>query len=238
MNLLSFFKRPMAALFVSVLLFSACKKDDSNDVRIPVAGLMAFNLSPDQAPVGFTLSGNNLGNGPLNYTSYTGAYLPVYTGTREVRSYNLNTGSTIAIASGNFADSMYYSAFLLGANGSYRNLVVKDELDSLPAVSGKAWVRYINAIADSTVSPVVKIGSGGEDDGLDESAAYAHVSPFAQINAGSVNTSVNGGSITASRTITLEQNKIYTVLLLGLPNQTDTAKAVQIRFIQNGTIEP
>jgi hypothetical protein len=230
--------RPVAGLFAVALLFTACKKLSPDYQPNPSAGLMAFNLAPDKSAVAFTLSGNILGNAPLAYSSYTGVYLPIFVGTREVRTVDYNTGSTLALATGDFADSNYYSAFLLGGNGNYRNVVVKDELNSLTAASGKAWVRYINAIADSASSPLVTIGTGGENT-VNENAPYAKVSGFVQVNSGAVNTAVNnGGNIAASRTITLEENKAYTVLFSGLPNQTDSSKAVQVRFIQNGTITP
>jgi hypothetical protein len=230
--------RPIAALIAVILLFTACKKISPDYQRNPAAGIMAFNLATDKPAVGFTLSGNTLGNSPLAYSSYTGLYLPIYVGTREVRSFDYNTGSTIALITGNFADSNYYSAFLLGANGSYRNVLVKDDLNSLTATAGKAWVRYVNAIADSSSAPLVTIGTGGETT-VNENAAYAKVSGFVQVNAGAVNAAINNsGSIAASRTITLEENKVYTVLFSGLPNQTDSSKALQVRFIQNGTIAP
>ncbi len=236
LNVLRFSMKPLAGLFVVALVFSACKKNDVENVRTPAAGVMAFNLAPDKSAVGYTLSGNQFGNAALNYTNFTGAYLPVFSGNREVRSFDFNTGSTIALANGNFADSMYYSVFLLGANGAYRNVVVNDELDSLAAGTGKAWVRYINAIPDSvSAAPVVTIG----ENTVNETAAYATVSSFKQVNAGAVNTGItNGTNIVASRSITLEQNKIYTVLFVGIPASTDSAKAVQVKFIQNGTIAP
>jgi hypothetical protein len=227
--------RPMAGLILTSLLFTACKKDTTDYPRTPAAGLMAFNLSPDKTGIGFTLSGNNLSGTVLNYTNYTGVYLPIYLGDREVKSFDYNTGATIATTTASFADSNYYSAFLLGANGNYRNVVVKDDLNPLTVASGKAWVRYINAIPDSTSNPMVTIGEST----INGNAPYATVSAFAQVNAGSVNTAVsNGSTISASRTITLEENKVYTILLVGLPNQTDSAKAVQVKYILNGTVTP
>jgi Domain of unknown function (DUF4397) len=229
-NVLRSYRLPLAGLLLTMLLFAACKKIDSGEpVYTPAAGVMAFNLAPDKDAIGFALSGNTLGNAALNYTGFTGVYLPVHTGTREVRSFDNFTGSTLAISSNNFTDSSYYSAFLLGANGNYRNVVIKDEVELLTPVAGKAWVRYVNAIADSASVTAITIGADNEN------APYATVSAFRQVNAGSVNIAVNNGSsINASRTISLEENKIYTVLLVGLPNQTDPAKAVQIRFIANG----
>ena len=230
--------RPIAGIFAVALLFTACKKISPDYQPNPAAGIMAFNLATDKPAVGFSLSGSLLGNAPLGYSNYTGVYLPIYVGTREVRTFDYTTGTTLALATGNFADSNYYSAFLLGANGSYRNVVVKDELASLTATAGKAWVRYVNAIADSATAPMITIGAGG-DNPVSENAPYAKVSNFVQVNAGPVNTAVNNGSnIAASRTITLEENKIYTILFSGLPNQTDSSKTVQVKFIQNGSITP
>lgn len=228
------YAKPLTALLVVAVLFTACKKADIFEQQpIPAAGLMAFNLATDKAAVGFTLSSNPLRNTVLNYTEFTGVYLPVYTGSRELRSVDYFTGSTIAITNGTFADSMYYSAFVVGYNGSYRNVLVQDNLDGLAATAGKAWVRYINAIADSTATPTVTIDEGA----VNSAAAYASVSSFVQVNAGAVNVSVsNGGNINASRTITLEANKVYTVLLVGTPGATEAGKEVQVKFITNGTI--
>jgi len=239
MNFLCSSIRPLAALMLTVVLFTACKKDDSFDnIRTPAAGLMAFNLATDKPAVGLALSGSNFGNAALGFNNYTGAYLPIYVGSREVRSFEFDNGATIAISSGNFADSNYYSVFVLGANGNYRNLVVKDAVDSLSPVAGKAWVRYINAIADSSATPVITIGTG-TDNVINTSAAFATVSSFTQVDAGLVNTAVNNGSsIAANRIITLEENKIYTVLFAGLPGATDMSRAVQIKFIQNGSVTP
>ncbi len=235
MNLIRTATRPAVALLLGALVLSACKKDNPEIINTPAAGLMAFNLAADKSAIGFTLSGNQLGNQPLGYSNFTGVYLPIFVGNREVRSFDYNTGSTLAISNGSFADSSYYSVFLLGANGVYRNLLVKDELETLDFVAGKAWVRYINAIPDSSTTPVITIGEST----VSETAPYATVSAFKQVTAGSVNTAISiGGNISATRTITLEANKIYTVLFSGLPGQTDPNQAVQIRFVQNGTVTP
>ncbi len=234
-SIFNFYAKPAMGLLLAIVLFSACKKEDRDyNNNGPVAGFMAFNLAADKQAVGFALGGNNITNTALGYTAYTGVYLPIYTGSREVRSFEFYTGSTIAVSNRNFTDSMYYSAFLLGANGNYQNVVVQDELNILTPVSGKAWVRYVNAIPDST-SPVVNIDEGA----VNETAAYATVSSFKQADAGSVTITVNNaGNINASRTITLEENKAYTILLSGLPNATDPSQAVQIRFILNGFVTP
>jgi hypothetical protein len=68
-------------------------------------------------------------------------------------------------------------------------------------------------------------------------AGFSSVSDFVAADPGQVAVSVkNGSNIDASRTISLEQGKVYTVLLAGIPGATDTTKAVQIKYILNGSL--
>jgi uncharacterized protein DUF4397 len=225
----------ITSLLMAGLLFTACKKSVNGDSNVPVAGLMAFNLSPDKS-VTVAISGNSLTNLPLSYTSYTGDYLAIYPGNRTVESYDYTTGSSIASAPFEFEQKKYYSAFVTGANGNYRNVVVNDNFDSLSASSGQAYIRYINAIPDSS-QPAVTISANGSNV-ISNNAAFASVSDFAAATPGQVSINVsNGGTINVSRTITLEQKKVYTVLLLGIPGSTASSDSIQIRYITNGTLD-
>lgn len=226
------YRLPILGLALTAILFTACSKNDDGDyVQPPVAQLMTFNLAPDKPSVGFALSGNQLGNFPLGYISYSGGYLPIYPGNRELRSFDASSGSTIALNTITYEDSTYYSAFLVGTTGQYRNVVVKDNYDVVVPAAGKAWVRYINAVTDTSATPSVTIA------GSTEQVVFGEVSPFIQVNAGDVATAIsNGGDINASRTISMAENKIYTVLFVGQPAPTtDPNLAVQIKFIENGT---
>ena len=98
-----------------------------------------------------------------------------------------------------------------------------------------AYVRYINAIPDSSY-PIVTVTQGGNNV-VNENAAFSTVSRFTAVNPGEVAITVtNNNNIQANRNITLEQRKVYTALLIGVPGSTDTAKAVQIKYIVNGTL--
>lgn len=229
---------PLVGALIIAIVFSACSKKDSGNQRTPTAGLMAFNLAADKDAVGFTLSGNNLTTQPLGYTSYTGSYLPVYIGSREVKSYDFRLGTPMATSTQTFADSLFYSLFAVGYNGSYKNIVVNDSLRSLVATPGQAFVRYINAIADSSASPVVTIASN-DGNVVNNPAPFGSVSAFTKISAGNIVINVNNSDkISANRTIAVDEKKVYTILLVGNPAATDSTKKVQIKFIQNGTITP
>lgn len=235
---LTYAKYSIAGILFLALLFGACKKNDLTGNRTPTAGVMAFNLSNDKEAVGITLSGNNLFNSPLGYTSYTGVYLPVFTGNREVKSFNNNTASVLAISNQIFQDSVYYSIFVVGRNGSYHNIITNDSIKNLLVTPGQAFVRYINAIPDSTITPLVTISSNGTNV-ISNKTAFGIVSGFAKVNAGNIIVGVNSGdSIAANRTISVEESKAYTILLTGIPNAADTTKSIKIKFITNGTIKP
>ena len=236
-----FFKRNVYLItwiLLATMFFTACKKNEYSYERTPAAGLMAFNLAPDKNAVGITLSGNNLTPAPLSFTSYTGAYLPVYVGSREVKSFDVNLDTSMATNTQVFADSMYYSLFTMGSNGSYRNVIVKDALDSLTAIPGQAFVRYVNAIPDSTAAPIVTITANGASV-VNNTAPFTYVSGFTNIGAGNISIGVsNGGSISATRTITVDEGKIYTILLAGSPASSDSTRTVQIKYILNGSVTP
>ena len=226
-----------AIILLSPLIFSACKKTTDTNADNTTAGLMAFNLIADKASIGFAISGNNLTPAPLLYTNYTGNYLPIYAGDRNVESYDVTADTSIAKSTGSFEPNKYYSVFALGNNGHYSNLIVDDNLDTLTSASGNAFVRYINAIPDSS-KPMVTVTSNGTAI-ISNSAPYASISGFVGVTPGDFTIGVNNETnVSATRTITFEKDKAYTVLLVGSPQATDSAKAVQIKFITNGVLTP
>jgi hypothetical protein len=230
-NLLAF---GLIGLFATVL--TSCSKnfdDDYTQPNVPSAGFMAFNLATDK-PVGVSLSGNSISGNALEFSSYTGNYLSIYTGTRTFEARDGFNGNIIASTPYTFDSSRYYSGFVLGANGAYKNVVVNDNFDSLSGNSGKAYVRYINAIPDSTHTATVAISANGSNIS-NATANYGSVSDFKEVAPGSINVAISKNGITKERTITLEQQKVYTVLLLGVPNST-TTDSMQVKFVTNGTL--
>jgi hypothetical protein len=224
----------VVGILTATLLFSSCSKlNDNDNNNTPTAGVMAFNLASDIPQVSVALSGNLLTQTPLAYNSYTGGYLGVFAGQRPVEAFNFNTGGSLATSSFDFAADRYYSIFVVGADSSYRTVVVNDEIDSTQSSNGETLVRYINAIPDST-HPTVTVAAGGSNV-INEPAAFANVSAFKPVTAGEVTVTVsNGGTINVNRTITLDERGVYTLLLSGVPGGT-AADSLSIRFIKNGT---
>jgi len=225
-----------SAALLCVIVFPGCSDDDDDDIHVPpVAGLMTLNLAPDQAAVDITLSGNLLPGSPLPYLGYSGVYLNVYAAERPVRTYSYLSGAEIAAATHDFMQDQYYSLFVMGANDHYRNLVVMDNFDSLAnaAASGNAYLRFVNAIPDSS-KPAVTI-TKGDSAYIEAPAAFGTVSGFAAIPPGEVSIRAFSSTVDLSRNITLEQSRIYTVLLTGVPGAADDTRT-QIRYVVNGML--
>jgi uncharacterized protein DUF4397 len=223
------------ALVACVFLFAACKKETAVN-NTPVSGLMAINLIPDQPAVDFIMSGNYLTSSPLVYTNYSGTYLSVYSGNRTVALGLANADTTVSSTDYAFEPSKFYSVFAMGANGHYRNLVLNDNIDSLSTGSGAAFVRYVNAVADSSKAGV-SISQNGNNV-INADASFATASDFKSVNPGDLTVSATGQNYSVNRTISVEKDKVYTIMVMGIPQATDTAKAVQIKYILNGTVTP
>jgi hypothetical protein len=219
-----------------IMMTVSCTKsaDDHNSPQTSL--LMAFNLAPDKAAAGFLLSGNSLTYNPLPFAGYTGAYVNIYAGIRKVTAYDFNTGMNIDTLSYTYLPGRYYSLFLTGVSGNYKNVLVQDDVDSLSGKGDQAYIRYINAIPDSS-SPAVNITFNGNTV-VQQNAAFRTISGFKAVTAGQINVALSNKAqtINASRNITLEARKVYTLLLIGMPGQADSTKAVQIRYIANGQL--
>ncbi|MBX3238832.1 MAG: DUF4397 domain-containing protein [Chitinophagaceae bacterium] len=224
----------LVAIF-SVLLFSSCMKNESGP-EIPVAGLMAFNLVPDKNAVTFTLSGNALTNSPLQYNSFTGAYLSIYTGNRSAATYDPYSGALMASGEAEFEQDKFYSLFAVGYDDTYRNVITTDDYNSLSGSNGKAYVRFINAVADSLTASLVTVSSGATEV-INESAELGDVGDFVAVDPGDITVNIDGGeNINANRTFSVEQRKVYTILLIGVPGNTDDLKKVQVRYVEMGML--
>lgn len=223
------------AITASVFLLAACKKEMPGN-NTPVSGLMAINLIADQPAVDFIMSGNYLTNSPLPYTNYSGTYLSVYSGNRTIGLGLANSDSLVSTTDYVFEPSKYYSVFAMGGNGNYRNVVLDDNIDSLSASLALAFVRYVNAIPDSSKAGITITQNGSNV--LNADASFATASDFKTVNPGDLIVTASGENYSVNRTISVEKDKAYTIMLMGIPQATDTAKAVKIKYILNGTVTP
>lgn len=216
--------------------FVGCKKDHDDTPEPDVAGLMVFNLIPDQPSVGFSLSGNNLGS-PLEYLGYTGGYLSIFPGSRSADAYSGSNGNTLTSEKKTFLAEKYYSLFAVGTDEEYKNIIVNDGLDTLNAEEGHAYVRFVNAITGVEGPLQVKIeDEDGANTLFEGDADFGDVSDFYSLENGTIAFQVFSGEDTLqTREIELENRKAYTVLLAD-DEGTEEEPAVQIRYVENGTL--
>jgi hypothetical protein len=230
----------MVALGSIVLMGSvltACKKSlDGGGNNVAVARLMAFNLAPDRNYIGVAIDNNSLTAQPISYSNYTGFYINVYPGQRQLGAFDPNNDSLFTKNTVTLDTSKYYSLFVVGTGGAYKNVIVKDNFDSIPATSDQSFVRFINAVTDSVKPLTVKVAAGGNNV-VNEDAVYGTVSGFVPVTPGEITVDISSeGGATSNRKFTLESKKIYTILLMGQPGATAADKQVQIRYINNGTL--
>lgn len=237
MKKMSFYARlGILVLLATAVIFTSCNKvNDGDNNNAAVAGIMGFNMAPDQEAIGITLNGNAISNIPLTYNSYTGMYVAVFAGNRQIRSYSATTGAILAETNVVLDTNKYYSVYFLGTTGHYKHVFAEDKFDEMSGTNGKAYIRYIQAIPDSAVSHINI--SAGSTNWVDEDAAYSHISNFVAIDPGEITVGINNGTnVDTTRSITVEEKKIYTILLMGQPDADNPEKAVQIKFVANGTL--
>ena len=225
-------KRPWNFLLCAFTIFSlaSCQKENPSYEYIPSSGVMAYNLAPDLPAVAFTVGTVPI-SGALNFSGHTANYVPVTTGEKLWGAMNLNSGAMISSQNSTFNENEKYSAFLVGYNGVYKTVLSVDQAGVEGRINGKAWVRYINAIADSSSAMNVSIA------GQAESAVYGTVSEYRPLDAGLVTVGISStNQFDVSQTLTLEQDKLYTVLFVGNPAANSDQLRPQARLVMNGKL--
>lgn len=214
----------------AALVLSGCSNDsDSNPVApTPGANVMVVHASPNAPAVDLLVDGGVAGTG-LAFPSNT-AYLPVASGTRNVKVNVTGTSTTVINASPDLASGVNYTVFACDSVSKITPLVLTDDLTA-PA-SGKAHVRFVHL---SPNAPAVDIAlQGGAV--LFPNTAFKGYSAFTPFDAATYNLEVRlAGTSTVVLSlpnITLQAGKIYTVFAKGFVGGTG-AQALGAQIIVN-----
>ncbi|SIT25249.1 protein of unknown function [Filimonas lacunae] len=236
-NVLSLVRNVMmtgCVLIAAGAVMSCSKSSDYNGNQGSVSAAIAvFNLS-DQSGVNISLGGSVLYNTSLVYPSYMD-YQAIRPGTYTVRSFVASSNTTLAESSFNFDTANYHTVVIAGANNNYKNITVRDNFDNLSGTNGKAYVRFINAVPDST-QPTVTISGGTSP--ISFVSGFGISSDFKEVTPGDITIKAdNGATINASSVLAAQATGVYTAVVMGFPGSTDTAKAVKVKFILNGRLQ-
>lgn len=227
---------PAAMMLLFAMVFAACKKTEP--AHVPAAGLMAFNLAPDVNNLGIAVDNNSISNVPLPFATFTQGYRSIYAGNRTLSSFEFSTGQTLNSAPQTFKDSAYYSLFVMGTEDDYTNVFVEDHIGSLNA-SGKAFVRYVNAVTGESVS-TVRISEDGTVL-FDDNNKMGFVSDFKEVTPGSVSvvlTNPGQDDVVTRDDLQVAENGVYTILLIGTPGKEGTDEKMQVRMAHYGSVTP
>lgn len=223
----------IAGTFMFAMIFSACKKDEP--AHIPAAQVMVFNLVPDQDGVGVAVDNNAISNVPIPYPGYL-PYRNFYAGNRVFSSFIFGSGQTLATTPETLRDSGYYSLFVVGGDDIYKNVITEDMIDSLDATSGKAFVRYVNGVpGDAETTTTI---SADQTVLFNDANKVGTVSAYKEAAPGKISVTMSnpGATEPVSRDIDVTEKGVYTVLLIGEPQATDTARALKIRVVHQGNL--
>lgn len=225
-------RKYIALFFLGVFgitLFTACSDDETPVAPVVEKALVkVVHASPDAPGVDLLLDNVKTGSN-LVFPNNTG-YLPVNSGTRNVKVNVAGTSTTVIQADLPLMTNKNYSVFAVNKVANLEPLVLEDDLRS-PA-SGKSHVRFIHLSPDA---PAVDITL---TDGtvLFSNYIFKRASSFTPLDAGTYNLQVRlAGTSTVVLNlpgITLTNGKIYTVFAKGLVNGTG-AQALGAQIIVN-----
>jgi len=197
----------------SALFLAGCSEDSSNNPLAPIPGaqVMAVHASPDAPAVDLLVDGAVAGSG-LAFPNNTG-YLPVASGTRNVKVNVAGTGTTVVNADLTLSTGAHYTVFACDSVSRITPLVLTDDLTA-PA-TGKAHVRFVHL---SPNAPAVDVALQGGAVLFPNTAFKGH-SAFTPVDAGSYDLEVRlagtGTVVLPLPGVTLQAGKIYTVFAKG-----------------------
>lgn len=190
-------------------------KDDDDDMPLPVTNystLMVTHASPDAPGVDLLVDNVKLNSTALTFPSNT-PYIPVVSGTRNIKINVAGTSTTVINATLPFAANKSYSVFAIDEVSNISPLVIEDNLAS-PAM-GKAHIRFVHLSPDA---PSVDIAVDGGAVVFGD-YSFTEYSSFTPLDAGTYDLEVRvAGTSNVALDIdpvTLSAGKIYTVFARG-----------------------
>jgi hypothetical protein len=224
-------KLTLAAMMLLSLTFVGCSDDDETIMgnTATTANVLIVHASPDAPGVDIVVDNAGPAVSNLEFPANTG-YVPLPTGTRNVKVNVFNTSTTVIEANLDLSANTNYSVFAIDSVSSIEPLVLVDDLTT-PA-SGMAHVRFVHLSPDAPAVDIAVTGGGVVFD----SVSFKGFQGFTPLDAGTYNLEVRvANTMTVALPlpgITLEAGKIYTVFAKGFLQGTG-AQALGAEIIVN-----
>ncbi|HZY35540.1 MAG TPA: DUF4397 domain-containing protein [Mucilaginibacter sp.] len=231
-NLRNLFAGAVAGLAMLSLLLSSCLKSNNSADAPPTALVTVIQASPDEPPLDFYLNGDRVNQVPLTYGSGID-YFSAFAGQRTGNFYASGTYSPIvATAQFTLDQNMAYSLFLDSLPAKPGILLLGDTL--VKPVSGKAGLRFVDLSPDA---PAVDLSiQGGPIITANKSfkgyTSFLPVTGQPNFTLQIVKTGTNTVLATLSN-VSLTNGYLYTVMLEGLNNTTNSSDKLNIIMITN-----
>jgi hypothetical protein len=219
-----------ACIVCMALLFSSCLKNSVSNYAPPVSLVSFFQASPDETSLDIYFNSNKVNLSPIAYG--TGLdYFRAYSGVRTINFYTSGVMNQVFSDTATLKPNLVYSLFLTNKPNQPELVLLNDTINQ--PQPNTASVRFVNLSpdapnADLVLNNVVTVTN----------KAYKGFSSFLPVTG---NTAYNiqvkqAGTSTVLATlsnVTLNTNRVYTIIFSGLVSGTTTADQPVIYYVTN-----
>lgn len=226
----------LIAILPVMLTLTGCLNDDDSNVvpDVPAAYVSLYHTAPDAPALDILLDSRRLNSKAFSYSDFNYvAYLPFYTGERELKFTPYNNSNTLLDTAITFKEDEFYSVFLINDNNELDAWVIEDELPDVD--QGKVMVRIVHVAPDVAA---VNFSKDGAETALFSDVEFKHASEFKSIDAGSVSfdlTSAEDDSeLAAVSNYTFSAGNYYTIVVKGYETPpTGNNNELSVQIIRN-----
>ncbi|WP_215224483.1 DUF4397 domain-containing protein [Echinicola shivajiensis] len=223
-------------LAASPLLITSCLDDDDADYYDgPVAYVAYYHGSPETGAVSIYADGRLYNTNNFEYTDYFN-YGRYFTGERELSFKSRNAANSLLDTTVTLTENQAYSFFFIDAaedDDSDMSTVVAEDNWNEPE-EGNALIRLVHLSPDA---PAVNLTVNESDTPLFANGTYKDVTEFEAIDADFTNlslTDANSGEILLTADdLNLRSQRVYTVIVRGYVNSSETDKGLNLQVIRN-----